>query len=195
MEFQAAHYEKLLLPPYSENDSRMTEGSYLIPIKYFSVGVKQKSLTILLFASTGWTERLSGFVAFGHWQWTFYLIDSVVIFRPTKFIFSGSEKLILLRATSGGTWKITHKWNVQYMASWSERKVHFSVTRMSFSRDLCKILCSQAFIPACNRWQARQIARRCTNNWVWFFLVVASCPREFGHVDTEDIEWVGTIFV
>lgn len=56
----------MLLPPYSENDSRMTEGSYLIPIKYFSVGVKHMSLTILLFAGTGWTERLSGFVAFGH---------------------------------------------------------------------------------------------------------------------------------
>lgn len=32
-----------------------------------------------------------------------YFIDNVFILRPTKFIFSGSEKLILLRASSGGT--------------------------------------------------------------------------------------------
>lgn len=32
-----------------------------------------------------------------------HFIDNVFILRPIKFIFSGSEKLILLRASSGGT--------------------------------------------------------------------------------------------
>ena len=31
-------------------------------------------------------------------------MENVLILRPMKFIFSGSEKLILLRETSGGTY-------------------------------------------------------------------------------------------
>ena len=72
-------------------------------------------------------------------------MDSVVIFRPIKFIFSGAEKLILLRPTSGGTWKKTHKQSAQQMTSRSVQRSYFTVTTKAFScHDLCKILCSDS---------------------------------------------------
>lgn len=55
-------------------------------------------------------------------------MESVLILRPMKFIFSGSEKLILLRETSGGTYN--EKYNdTNYLLNYVLRLFSYNLIR------------------------------------------------------------------